>query len=58
MEPYDPGLDPGELGGVGEGLCPVDSAQPLTRCDKRSKIASLAASPKGEGHVVGKVPGL
>ncbi len=28
MEPYDPGLDPGELGGVGEGLCPVDSAQP------------------------------
>lgn len=30
MEPYDPGLDPGELGGVGEGLCAVDRVQPLT----------------------------
>jgi hypothetical protein len=30
MEPYDPGCNPGKLGGVGEGLCPSDGAKPLT----------------------------
>lgn len=30
MEPYDPGCNPGELGGVGEGVCSVDGAVPLT----------------------------
>jgi hypothetical protein len=30
MKPYDPGCDPGELGGVGERLCPSDGAKPLT----------------------------
>jgi hypothetical protein len=30
MEPYDPGCNPGELGGVGEGVCAVEGAVPLT----------------------------
>jgi hypothetical protein len=30
MEPYDLGCNPGELGGVGEGVCAVEGAVPLT----------------------------
>ena len=30
MEPYDPGCNPGELGGVGEGVRSSDGAVPLT----------------------------
>jgi hypothetical protein len=38
MEPYDPELVEGELGGVGEGVCLSGSAQPLTAAtsDQRS----------------------
>jgi hypothetical protein len=41
MEPYDPGLDPGELGGVGEGVCVIDGAQPLTQLQLGNKLPSL-----------------
>jgi hypothetical protein len=37
MQPYERS----ELGGVGEGLCPADSAQPLTQLRLASKLASL-----------------
>jgi hypothetical protein len=37
MEPYERS----ELGEVGEGLCPADSAQPLTAAtsDRRSQVS-------------------
>jgi hypothetical protein len=38
MEPYDPGCNPGKLGGVGEGLCPSDEAKPLTQLRVSSKL--------------------
>jgi hypothetical protein len=41
MEPYDPGLDPGELGGVGEGLWAIDNQQPLTQLQLGNKLPSL-----------------
>jgi hypothetical protein len=49
MEPYDPGRDPGELGGVGEGVCPVGGAIPLTAAtsDQRSQVS--LPLPMGEG---------
>ena len=37
MEPYERS----ELGGVGEGLSSLDSAQPLTQLRLASKLASL-----------------
>jgi hypothetical protein len=50
MQAWDPGLDPGELAGVGEGLCPADSAQPLTQLQLGSLAAKLSQpSPKGRG---------
>jgi hypothetical protein len=41
MKPYDPGLDPGELGKVGEGLRPIDNPQPLTQLQLGNKLPSL-----------------
>jgi hypothetical protein len=39
-----------ELGGVGEGFCPIDSAQPLTQLQLGNKLPSLRNPlPKGEG---------
>jgi len=50
MEACDPGLDPGELAGVGEGLCLVDGAQPLTRLRLTAKGGKPAQpSPNGRG---------
>ena len=50
MKPYDPGLDPGELGGVGEGMRPLDSAQPLTQLQLGNRLPSLRNPlPMGEG---------
>ena len=50
MEACDPGLDPGELAGVGEGLCPVDGAQPLTQLQLGSTAAKLSQpSPNRRG---------
>ena len=46
MEPYERS----ELGGVGEGLCPLDNPQPLTQLRVSSKAANSAQpSPTGEG---------
>ena len=41
MEPYDPGCNPGELGGVGEEGAPSDGAKPLTAAtsDQRSQVS-------------------
>jgi hypothetical protein len=49
MEPYDPGCNPGELGGVGEGVRSSDGAIPLTAAtsDQRSQVS--LPLPKGEG---------
>jgi hypothetical protein len=49
MEPYDPGLDPGELGGVGEGLCSVDGAQPLTAATRQRAAKSRCLSKGRDG---------
>ncbi len=50
MEAWDPGLDPGELAGVGEGFCLVDGAQPLTQLRLTAKGGKSAQpSPKGRG---------
>jgi hypothetical protein len=46
MKPYERS----ELGGVGEGLCPLDSAQPLTQLQLGNKLPSLRNPlPMGEG---------
>ena len=46
MKPYERS----ELGGVGEGLCPLDSAQPLTQQQLGNKLPSLRNPlPMGEG---------
>jgi hypothetical protein len=38
------------LGGVGEGLCPIDKAEPLTQLRLGSKLPSLRNPlPLGEG---------
>jgi hypothetical protein len=37
MEPYEHC----ELGGIGEGLCPLDIPQPLTQLRLANKFASL-----------------
>lgn len=48
MEAWDPGLDPGELAGVGEGFCLVDRAHPLTQLQLGSAAAKLSQpSPDG-----------
>jgi hypothetical protein len=49
MEPYDPGCDPGELGGVGERVRSSDGAVPLTAAtsDQRSQVS--LPLPLGEG---------
>ena len=40
-----------ELGGVGEGLCPVDRADPLTQLQLGNKLPSLRNPlPVGEGN--------
>jgi hypothetical protein len=44
MEPYDPGRDPGELGGVGEGVCPVGGAVPLTAATSEQVLKSRCLS--------------
>lgn len=50
MQPCDPGLDPGELGGIGEGFCLADSAHPLTQLQLGSAAAKLSQpSPFGRG---------
>ena len=46
MKPYERS----ELGGVGEGLCPVDRADPLTQLQLGNKLPSLRNPlPMGEG---------
>lgn len=52
MAPYDPGLVPGELGGVGEGLCGLDRAQPLTAAtsDQRSQVSLPLPKERGVGR--------
>ena len=46
MKPYERS----ELGGIGEGLCPVDNAQPLTQLQLGNKLPSLRNPlPMGEG---------
>ena len=49
MEPYDPGRGPGELGGVGEGVCAVDGAIPLTAAtsDQRSQVSLPLPKERG-----------
>jgi hypothetical protein len=49
MEPYDLGCNPGELGGVGEGVRSSDGAVPLTAAtsDQRSQVS--LPLPKGRG---------
>ena len=47
-EPYERS----ECGGVGEGLCPVDSAHPLTQLQLGRKLPRLRNPlPTGEGPV-------
>jgi hypothetical protein len=47
MEPYECS----ELGGVGEGVCPVDRADPLTQLRVSSKLLTLRNPlPTGEGN--------
>lgn len=42
-----------ELGGVGEGLCPVDRADPLTQLQLGNKLPSLRNPlPVGEGSLI------
>lgn len=49
-EAYDPGIDPGELAGVGEGLCPSENTHPLTQLHLGSKAAKAShPSPIGRG---------
>jgi hypothetical protein len=49
MEPYERS----ELGGVGEGLCPVDRADPLTQLRLSSEPPSLRNPlPTGEGSLL------
>ena len=46
MEPYERS----ELGGVGEGLCGLDRAQPLTQLQLGNELPSLHNTPpRGEG---------
>ena len=46
MEPYERS----ELGGVGEGLCPVDRTDPLTQLQLGNELPSLRNPlPMGEG---------
>jgi hypothetical protein len=49
MEPYGLGCNPGELGGVGEGVRSSDGAIPLTAAtsDQRSQVS--LPLPMGEG---------
>jgi len=50
MEACDPGLDPGELTGVGEAFCLIDGAQPLTQLRLTAKGGKPAQpSPIGRG---------
>ena len=52
MEAWDPGLDPGELAGVGEGFCLVDSAHPLTQLRLTARGGKSAQpSPYGRGII-------
>lgn len=53
MEPY--GQRP--LGGVGEGLRPIDNAQPLTQLHLCSLRSSRLRNPlpMGEGQLIGKI---
>jgi hypothetical protein len=47
MEPYERS----ELGGVGEGMCAIDGAEPLTQLRLGSKLPSLRNPlPMGEGR--------
>ena len=50
MEPYDPGCNPEELGGVGEGVCAVDGAKPLTAptSDQRSQVSLPLPKERGD----------
>jgi hypothetical protein len=48
MEPCDPGLDPGELGGVGEGVLAVDKAEPLTAATRWHSHQVSLPLPMGE----------
>ncbi len=44
-----------ELGGVGEGLCVVDKAEPLTQLRLGSRLPSLRNPlPMGEGSLLNK----
>jgi hypothetical protein len=46
MKPYERS----ELGGVGEGLCPLDSAQPLTQLQLGNRVPSFRNPlPMAEG---------
>jgi hypothetical protein len=49
MKPYDPGCDPGELGGVGEGVCPVGGAVPLTAATSEQVRKSRCLSQRRGG---------
>jgi hypothetical protein len=50
MQAWDPGLDPGELAGVGEGLRHVDSTHPLTQLRLTADGGKSAQpSPKRRG---------
>jgi hypothetical protein len=58
MEPYDPGCNPGELGGVGEGVCPSDGAIPLTAAtsDQRSQVSLPLPKERGLGPCLTTFP--
>ena len=49
MEPYDPGCNPGELGGVGEGVCSSDGAVPLTAATSEQVRKSRCLSQRRGG---------
>jgi hypothetical protein len=49
MEPYGLGCNPGELGGVGEGVRSSDGAIPLTAATSEQVRKSRCLSQKGEG---------
>ena len=53
MEPYDPGCNPEELGGVGEGVRSSDGAVPLTAAtsDQRSQVSLSLPLPQGRGVI-------
>ena len=58
MEPYDPGCNPEELGGVGEGVRSSDGAVPLTAAtsDQRSQVSLSLPLPKGRGVQCSRCP--